>query len=187
MTSSASESSVYLLRDAQDFSLVHGGPLFQLLLRAHLSSDAMTLVARRLVTSVLLTWVPLLVLSALGGQLFHMRIAVPFLLDLETHIRFLVVEPLLLGAELIVHQRLLWVTRTFLDRHLIPVAALPRFDAAITSAFRLRNSVPAACSYTPWALRSSGATSSPSTSRHGTRCHPPKAPGFYPPECGTPM
>ena len=44
MTAIATESSTYLLRDSQDFSLVHGGPLFQLLLRSHLSSDGLTLV-----------------------------------------------------------------------------------------------------------------------------------------------
>jgi hypothetical protein len=143
MTPQAPQSSVYLLRDSQDFSLVHGGPLFQLLLRSHLSSDAMALVMRRIVLFVLITWVPLLLLAALDGNLLGTRVAVPFLLDLETHIRFLVVVPLLLVSELVVHQRLLSVTRTFLERNLIPEAAMPRFDAAVTSAFRLRNSVPA--------------------------------------------
>ncbi len=142
MTSPAPGSSAYLLRDSQDFSLVHGGPLFQLLLRAHLSSDALTLVMRRIIAFALITWVPLLVLSTVERHLLDKSVAVPFLLDLETHIRFLVVVPLLLAAELFVHRRLLGVTRTFLDRNMIPEAALPRFDAAIISAFRLRNSVP---------------------------------------------
>ena len=141
MTSGAPEQGAYLLRDTQDFSLVHGGPLFQLLLRAHLSSAGMSLVARRMIVFVLITWVPLLVLAALERNLLATNVAVPFLLDLETHIRFLVVVPLLLAAELIVHRRLLSVTRTFLDRNLIPQTAMPRFDAAIMSAFRLRNSV----------------------------------------------
>jgi hypothetical protein len=141
MTSGAPEQGAYLLRDAQDFSLVHGGPLFQLLLRAHLSSAGMSLVARRMIVFVLITWVPLLVLAALERNLFATNVAVPFLLDLETHIRFLVVVPLLLAAELIVHRRLLSVARTFLDRNLIPQTAMPRFDAAIMSALRLRNSM----------------------------------------------
>ena len=141
MTSVAPEQGAYLLRDTQDFSLVHGGPLFQLLLRAHLSSAEMSLVARRMIVFVLITWVPLLVLAALERNLLATNVAVPFLLDLETHIRFLVVVPLLLAAELIVHRRLLSVARTFLDRNLIPQTAMPRFDAAIMSALRLRNSV----------------------------------------------
>jgi hypothetical protein len=132
-----------VLRDAEDFSLVHGGPLFQLLLRAHLSSDSMTLVARRAIVFVLIAWVPLLALSALDGHLLGGGVAVPFLLDGETHIRFLVVVPLLLAAELVVHRRLMPVVRAFLERDLISEADDESFDAAINSAFRLRNSVPA--------------------------------------------
>lgn len=133
--------SAHVLRDAQDFSLVHGGPLFQLLLRARVTSDGLTLVVRRIILFVLITWVPLLALSALEGHLRDGDVALPFLLDLETHIRFLVVVPLLLAAELVVHRRLLTVTRAFLDRDLISDAEDARFDAAINSAFRLRNSV----------------------------------------------
>jgi hypothetical protein len=139
-TPGAAQSGAYLLRDSQDFSVVHGGPLFQLLLRSHLSGDALTLVVRRIVTFALIGWGPLLLLAALDGNLLYTRVAVPFLLDLETHIRFLAVVPLLLAAELVVHRRLLSVTRMFLERNLIPEAAMPRFDAAVTSAFRLRNS-----------------------------------------------
>jgi AcrR family transcriptional regulator len=47
----------------------------------------------------------------------------------------------LIVAELVVHQRKRFVVKQFLERHLIPEGALPRFDAAIASAFRLRNSV----------------------------------------------
>jgi hypothetical protein len=143
MTTPARVHSAHVLRDAQDFSLVHGGPLFQLLLRAHLSSDALTLVVRRTIAFVLISWVPLLALSALDGHLLDGGVALPFLADLETHIRFLVVVPLLLVAELVVHKRLLPVARAFLDRDLIGEADEERFDGAINSAFRLRNSVAA--------------------------------------------
>jgi hypothetical protein len=141
MTARTTASYAQAVRDAQDFSLVHGGPLFQLLLRSHLLSDGMTLVGRRAVTFVLIAWVPLLVLSALDGHLLDGDVAVPFFRDLETHIRFLVVVPLLLAAELVVHRRLMPVVRAFLDRDLISEADDERFDAAINSAFRLRNSV----------------------------------------------
>jgi hypothetical protein len=115
--------------------------LFQLLLRTHFTGDAQTLVVRRVILFLLITWVPLLALSALAGHLLDAGLALPFLLDIETHIRFLVVVPLLLAAELVVHRRLLPVARSFLDRDLIPEADDERFDAAINSAFRLRNSV----------------------------------------------
>ena len=141
MTARTTASYAQALRDAQNFSLVHGGPLFQLLLRSHLSSDAMTLVGRRAIVFVLIGWVPLLALSALDGHLVDGDVAVPFFRDLETHIRFLVVIPLLLAAELVVHTRLMPVVRAFLDRDLIGEADDERFDALINSAFRWRNSV----------------------------------------------
>ncbi len=130
-----------LLRDPQDFSLVLGGPLFQILRRAHLSDDALTLVRQRIIVLSLLAWLPLLVLSALEGQALGGSAAVPFLLDVDVHVRFLVALPLLIVAELVVHRRMRFVVKQFLERKLIPESALTRFDAAIASAFRLRNSV----------------------------------------------
>ena len=124
-----------------DFSLVLGGPLFQLLRRSHLSGNALELMKQRILVISLLAWLPLLVLSALEGHALGGNVAVPFLLDVDVHIRFLVALPLLIVAELVVHQRMRFVVRQFLERNLIPESALARFDAAIASAFRLRNSV----------------------------------------------
>jgi hypothetical protein len=141
MTAPTTASGAHVLRDAEDFSIVHGGPLFQLLLRAQFAGDALDLVVRRVILFVLICWAPLLALSTVGGHLRDGNVALPFLPDIETHIRFLVVVPLLLAAELVVHRRLRPVARSFLDRNLISEAEEERFDAAITSAFRLRNSV----------------------------------------------
>jgi len=124
-----------------DFSLVVGGPLFQLLRRAHLSGDTLELVRRRIVIFLLFAWLPLLVLSALEGQALGGGVRVPFLRDWETHARFLVAIPLLFGAELVVHKRNRFLVKQFLERNLIPASASSQFEAAITSAFRLRNSV----------------------------------------------
>jgi hypothetical protein len=124
-----------------DFSLVLGGPLFQLLRRAHLTGDTLELLKQRIAMISLLTWLPLLVLSALEGQALGGSASVPFLRDLEVHVKFLVVVPLLIIAELVVHQRMRFVVKQFLERNLIAENDLPRFDAAIASAFRLRNSV----------------------------------------------
>ena len=130
-----------LLRDPRDFSLVLGGPIFQLLRRSHLTDDALGLVQQRIIVISLFSWLPLLVLSALEGKVLGGSVAVPFLLDLEVHVRFLAAIPLLIGAELVVHRRMRFVVKQFLERHLIPESAMTRFDAAIASLFRLRNSV----------------------------------------------
>ncbi|MBV2135032.1 hypothetical protein KRX52_19860 [Pseudomonas sp. MAP12] len=132
-----------LISDPADFSLVLGGPLYQLLRRSRLSGDALELVRKRIVVIALLAWLPLLLLSALEGQLLDGGVAIPFLMDFDVHIRFLVAMPLLIGAELIVHQRIRPVVGQFLDRRLVPEAARARFEAAVASTMRLRNSVTA--------------------------------------------
>jgi len=140
MDASPSKPADNFLRNPPDFSLVHGGPLFQLLLRSHLSDDALELARRRIIVISLLAWLPLLLLSALEGTLLGGNVAVPFLMDFDVHIRFLVAIPLMVGAELVVHRRMRPLVKQFLERKLIPESAMPRFDAAIESAFRLRNS-----------------------------------------------
>jgi hypothetical protein len=141
MTSRTAATDPRVLEDAQNFSLVLGGPLFQLLRRVHLSDNALHLLRQRIIAISLFAWLPLLALAAMEGHLWGGTLAVPFLLDIEVHIRFLVAVPLLILAELVVHQRLHPIANAFLERNLIPETAMARFDEAIRSAFRLRNSV----------------------------------------------
>jgi hypothetical protein len=136
----ASRDGLDILRNPPDFSLFLGGPLFQLLRRAHLADDALMMVRQRIIVIVLFAWLPLLVLSALEGRALGGSTAVPFLFDVEVHIRYLVALPLLIIAELVVHRRMRPLLQQFLERNLIPASAMTRFEAAIASAFRLRNS-----------------------------------------------
>jgi len=123
-----------------DFSLVLGGPLYQLFLRARMAQPPLDLLRRRLVGIPLFAWAPLLLLSALEGQAFG-GVRVPFLWDIEAHARFLVALPLLIAAEVIVHQRLGPAVRQFLERGIVRKEGRPRLEAAIASTLRLRNSV----------------------------------------------
>ena len=129
--------------DPQDFSVVLGGPLFQLFRKAHLAGDALELMTQRVLAVVALNWVPLLILTAAQGLALGTKVVVPFLYDIEAQARILLVVPLLVGAELIVHQRLRPIASQFLQRGLIPAKARPQFEAALASAMRLRNSVAA--------------------------------------------
>jgi len=83
---------------------------------------------------------PLLLLAFVSGETLGGTAAVPVLYDVEVHLRFLAALPLLIVAELIVHQRMRLIVRQFVERRLIPDPALPRFSEAIAGAFRLRNS-----------------------------------------------
>ena len=124
-----------------DFSVVVGGPLYQLLRRTRLSDDALALVHRRVIAGVLITWAPLLLLSLLEGRAWWGSVTVPFLLNAEVQARFLIAMPLLVLAELAVHVRMRKIVAQFFHRDLIAEEDLPRINAAIESALRLRNSV----------------------------------------------
>jgi len=65
-----------------------------------------------------------------------------FLRDIEVHTRFLVALPVLIVAELLVHSRIRPAVRCFVERRIVRPQDLPRFDGAIESAVRLRNSMP---------------------------------------------
>lgn len=141
MKTSAPKTGDPMLLDPQDFSLALGGPLFQLMRRARLADDSLLLLQRRIFFLSMFAWLPLLGLSALEGRMVGGEAAVPFLMDIDVHVKFLVVIPLLVLSELVVHLRMRPLVGQFLAQDLIPESARPRFDAAITSAMRLRNSV----------------------------------------------
>lgn len=128
---------------ADNFSLVLGGPLYQLLRRTHLADDALHHARKRTLVIALLAWLPLAVLATLEDRLLPGSVTVPFLYDIEVHVRFLLALPLLVAAELLVHVRMRRIARTFLDRQLIPGSQYQRFIGCVENALRLRNSVPA--------------------------------------------
>ena len=123
-----------------DFSLVQGGPFFQLLLRTGLVKQPGDLVVRRIVVLLLIAWMPLLVLSLLSGRAVG-GVVVPFLYDLGEQVRFLLCLPLLLVADVIVHGRIRPVVGQFLDRGVVAPEEEPRFRHAVAATMRLRNSM----------------------------------------------
>lgn len=56
-----------ILQELEDFSLVLGGPTFQLLRKARLQGGEADLVSRRIFAITLITWLPLFVLAMLGS------------------------------------------------------------------------------------------------------------------------
>jgi hypothetical protein len=128
-------------REIPDFSLVLGGPLFQLYLRTRLSLDSLELLRRRILVITMIAWLPLLFLSALDGHLFGGSVRIPFLYDIVAQVRFLVALPFLILSEAVVHRRMSPVVRRFVERRIVVTEDLPRFRQAVDSAQRIRNSV----------------------------------------------
>jgi hypothetical protein len=126
--------------DSTDFSLVLGGPLYQLFVRSGLAAPPLDLLRRRVLALPLLTWLPLLVPSAVAGQALA-GVRLPFLQDLEAQARFLLALPLLIVAEVVVHRRLAPAVRLFVEKGIVRPDDRKRFGAILASTMRLRNSV----------------------------------------------
>ena len=129
-----------LLDEPANFSLALGGPLFQLFMRTRLSGPALELLNRRIIVITTIVWLPLLLLATVQGHLVG-GVQVPFLFALDIHMRLLVGLPLLIAAELYVHEWSRGIVAQFLDREIITSEARQRFNDIVASALRLRNSV----------------------------------------------
>ena len=127
--------------EPENFSLALGGPLFQLFLRTRLSGPALELLVRRIIVITAIAWLPLLLLAALQGHLFG-GVHISFLFSFDIHVRLLVVLPLLIAAEIYVHDWSRTIMGQFLDREIIAAEDRARFDGIVASALRLRNSIP---------------------------------------------
>lgn len=126
--------------ELDNFSLVLGGPLYQFFRKTHLEERVEDHLLKRIVVISVIAWLPLLLLSLAEGSLTG-GVPIPFIGDIETHVRFLIVVPLLVLAELFVHLRMRGIVAQFIERRLVPDAEQERFRAALQAAIRLRNSI----------------------------------------------
>jgi hypothetical protein len=121
--------------EAAGFSLTNCGPVDRALMRVGLkSTDPPRAFVRAFLPAVVL-WIPLLVLALArprqgGGE------AISFLEDLSTHVRFLVVVPLLLLVEVSIGRRTRLAAAHFVHANLVAAADRPRFDALLRKAAR---------------------------------------------------
>ena len=119
-------------------SLIHGGPAYHLGAWLGLRDANDTQRTLKVLALLLLTWVPLLVLSALAGHLLPGAVKIPLLRDIESNGRLLISLPLLELARRIVVASFVIQTRSFVGMGLIPEPQLPRFHTAVVHAIRMR-------------------------------------------------
>jgi hypothetical protein len=124
------------------FSLFAGGPLYRVARRLGVVRSESTLPRLGLAIAAL-TWVPLAVLAgsmALASPTTG-RVAVPFLMSLSTHARFLVAIPLFFAAEAWIARRLTHFLWQIIESRMVLPAELADLDGAAASAMRQRDSV----------------------------------------------
>ena len=125
---------------SEEFSLVLGGPLYQLLRRSKLNQASFGNLGWRIAVITGLAWLPLVPLTIIGGR-FAGGVPVPFLYDFEVHARLLFSVPLMVLAELVVHVRMRAIAAQFVERQIITQEARPAFDTVLSSAMRWRNAL----------------------------------------------
>src|ERR1700733_14805315 len=121
------------------FLITDGGPSHRLEVRLGLIRADPTGIVRRSFLCILVTWVPLLALSALQGNAIGRLVAMLFLGDFAAHTRFLLSVPLLLAATVLGP----WVADAaahFVDSGLVTAADFKQFDAAIDLGLKWRDS-----------------------------------------------
>ncbi len=124
------------------FLITGGGPSHRLEVRLGLIRADPAGIIRRSYLCVLVTWVPLLVLSALQGNAIGHRVVIPFLGDFAAYSRFLLALPMLLAAT-VLGTWLADAADHFLDSGLIAPEDSKKFGAAIDLGLKLRDSVAA--------------------------------------------
>ena len=122
-----------------EFSLVAGGPTHRLQQRLGLITPGSPHLARRAALSIVLTWVPLLVLSMAQGLAIGHDVRIPFLHDFAAYARFLVAIPLLILAEGLIEHHIAGVVAHVIHAGLVPERQYPEYESALSGAIRRRD------------------------------------------------
>lgn len=129
------------MADPHGFDLVGRGPSFRMAQRFGFNRPDRPRRIRKILLLILVTWVPLVLLSLVAGHAFGNRVAVTLLRDPVILSRFLFVLPLLALAEIVVERSLGVQARQFLASGVVPAGEAVKLEAAKAEAIRLRESV----------------------------------------------
>ena len=122
------------------FSLVAGGPTYRLQVWLGLIKPGSPGLAKIVAPCILLTWLPLLVISALEGRALGLDVAMPFLHDFHAYVLYLLTIPLLILAEGVIGRHLPRVAAHFVHCGLVTGADLEAYESALVRAARWRDS-----------------------------------------------
>lgn len=120
--------------------LMEGGPLYRIQERIGLGKQRARTTIKIAVLLPLLTWLPLLVLSAIEGTVWGSSVRMAFLQDFSAYTRFLLAIPLLLAAETVIGPLLAEAAEHFIISGVVGSKDYPAFDRAVEKSLRWRDS-----------------------------------------------
>jgi hypothetical protein len=124
-----------------EFSLIAGGPVYRLLMRARVVPPSGLSIKRLVLSYLVITWVPLTLLTILEGTFYNPALKLDFVRDLETHVRLLLALPLLLAGEAFAHEELRKPVRLLASSPLVGESERPRLQALVQWCLAFRDSV----------------------------------------------
>ena len=122
----------------QDLVFELGGPAYRLMQRLRIIKGADPSVARRSIAFVAITWLPLLVLTAVEGHALGPTPRSAFLLDFATYARFFLAVPLIFAAENVVGPRMRSAALRLMLGGVISPESRSEFAAAVDRVRRRR-------------------------------------------------
>ncbi len=123
-----------------EFSLIRGGPWYQLQLWLRLLRPDSLQVGKRAVLYALLAWAPLAVFTMMRGTAFGVAGGVSFFQDIAVHVRFLVALPLIIISEAPIDRYTGAVVSHLQQAGIVGPSAQSQLDRAVQSTARLRDS-----------------------------------------------
>jgi hypothetical protein len=121
------------------FRLSTGGLFYRLMLRLRLVEANRYHPWRRITLFTSLTWLPLLILTAIDGTLAGNSVNIIFICDPVPHARYLIALPLLVFADWIIDPYMTAIVKHFQVSDLVPKDAKPLYSKALEQLIRRRD------------------------------------------------
>ncbi|HXJ88413.1 MAG TPA: hypothetical protein VMS18_16440 [Candidatus Binatia bacterium] len=96
--------------------------------------------SRRILVLVILTWLPLLLLTLREGFAYGRLVKIPLLYDFALYGRFILALPLLIVAEAIIDPGIRVAISEFVESGIVPDAEIPKFERILQRVKKLRDS-----------------------------------------------
>jgi len=120
-----------------EFSIIRGGLLDRLLSLVGIMKANKPSVLRKITFYILITWVPLLLLTGLQGFLWTSTIPIPFIKEFATHVRLLLAIPLFVISEIVIDHRVKLSLGQFHRSGLLTEESREGFEKAKQTADRM--------------------------------------------------
>jgi len=114
-----------------EFVLIKGGLLNRIFAMTGLADPGFPKIITRALALVVITWLPMLIMSVIENTAWNPALKIPFLFDIATNVRFVVCLPLLIIVEKAINDRMSETARYFGQAGLLPEEKFSEYQAAI--------------------------------------------------------